>query len=289
MESPSGGGGGKKPEGTVTIIANGTYDITNYKNVEVYVLPASLTYNVHTAPVIGISYTDGLPNDWNVMKEIGQAISQYAGHITADTTEAIYVNKKDSWAYKITPGDTITVNGYQYAIMGFNNYQLTNKANYGGNNTYAGLTFGMVDICGSYKMNSSNTSKGGWGACLMKTSTMATLKNGMPSTMAQVKIPYYNYGGSSMLYSDDYMFLPAEKEVFGVRKLSPTGEANALTQYAYYKNGGSTIKKYNGSAVDWWLRSVFFRNSSSFCIASPSSSAGSGANYAHGVTPCFCV
>ena len=244
-----------------------------------------------TTPVAGISYTNGLPNDWNVMKEIGQLISDASNSITANTTGAIYVNKGNSWAYKITPGDTTMANGFQYAVMGFNNYQLTNISNYGGKNIYAGLTFGMVDCCASFQMNSSNTNGGGWGICLMKTQNMEEiLIEGMPRTMAQIKTPYYVYNGSFMQYSDDYMFLPAEKEVFGTRTYSPSGEASALTQYAYYKNGGSKIKKIDGSAVIWWLRSVYSSNPAGFC----SVDTDGGASYypaggVSGTAPCFCV
>ena len=42
------------------------------------------------------------------------------------------------------------------------------------------------------------------------------------------------------------MFLPEEKEIFEKRYYSPTAEANALTQFAYYKNGGSKIKNLSG-------------------------------------------
>ena len=51
-------------------------------------LEASLT------PKSGITYTSGLPNDWNIMKEIGMAISEASDSINANTTEPIYVNKK---------------------------------------------------------------------------------------------------------------------------------------------------------------------------------------------------
>lgn len=240
-------------------------------------------------PKTGIIYTDGLPSDWNIMKEVAKAISDASSSITANTTGAIYVNNETgSLAYKITPGDTITVNSYPYAVMGFNNYELTNKANYGGNNTYAGLTFGMVDCSGEYSMNSTASNNGSWGTCLMRTSTMETLKAGMPSTMAQIRTPYCD--SKFMFYSDDYMFLPAEKEVFGSRTYSPTEEADALTQYAYYKNGGSKIKNYNSSASYWWLRSARSSDSYSFCIVNHSGSAsGSYAQLAQGAAPCFCI
>ena len=248
-------------------------------------LEASLT------PNSGITYTSGLPNDWNIMKEIAKAISEASNNINANTTAPIYVNKENSWAYKITPGDTITVNNYVYAVMGFNNFALTNQNNYGGTHTTAGLTFGAVDCVRNSSMNSTDNNSGGWGECLMRTSTMPTLQNGMPHALAQVKVPYVDYNLQDVIvYSDDYLFLPAEKEVFGTRTYSPTVEANALTQFAYYKNGGSKIKSLSGSAVYYWLRSVRYNNGSRFCIVDISG----GRNYysasaPRGAAPCFCI
>ncbi len=248
-------------------------------------LQASLT------PKSGITYIAGLPNDWNTTKEIAKAISEASDSINANTTEPIYVNKKNSWAYKITLGDTITVNNYVYAVMGFNNFALTNQENYGATHTTAGLTFGAVDCVRNSSMNSSNTNSGGWGECLMRTSTMPTLQSGMPDTLAKVKVPYVDYDNqSSILYSDDYMFLPAEKEVFGTSYYSPVAEANALTLFAYYRNGGSPIKNFSGQPVWWWLRSVYPDNSSHFCSVYTSGGAGSGyASNSYGVAPCFCI
>ena len=248
-------------------------------------------------PQTGITYTDGLPNDWNTMKEIAKAISEAyggSGGINPNITGSIYVNKGNTWAYKITPGDTINVTSqigtYTYAVMGFNNFVLTNENHYGGTHTTAGLTFGMVDCVGRYKMNSDRTNSGGWGECLMRTSTMPTLQSGMPDTLAQVKVPYVDYGQSAILYSNDYLFLPAEKEVFGTRSHSITAEADALTQFAYYKNGGSTIKNFSGSAVYWWLRSVPYSCSSLFCFVSTSGGEGLySASHTTGAAPCFCV
>ena len=242
-------------------------------------------------PQSGVTYTSGLPSDWNIMKDIAKAISEASGSINANTTEPIYVNKGNTWAYKITPGNTITVNNHLYAVMGFNNFDLTNQGNYGGIHTTAGLTFGTVDCVEKYPMNSSNTNSGGWGQCLMRTSTMPTLQNGMPDTLAQVKVPYVDYNNQSTIsYSDDYMFLPAEKEVFGTHPYSPTTEANALTQFAYYKNGGSKIKSLSGSAVAWWLRSVDYSYSGYFCRVDTSGEADIHyASIARGAAPCFCV
>lgn len=44
-------------------------------------------------PQAGITYTSGLPSDWNIMKEIGMAISEASDSINANTTESVYVSK----------------------------------------------------------------------------------------------------------------------------------------------------------------------------------------------------
>ena len=251
-------------------------------------LEASLT------PKSGITYIAGLPNDWNTMKEIGMTISE-ASNINVNTTGSIYVNKGNTWAYKITPGDTINVTSttgtYTYAVMGFNNFALTNQNHYGGTHTTAGLTFGAVHCVTNAAMNSGDTNSGGWEECLMRTSTMPTLQSGMPDTMAQVKVPYVDHDNqSAVVYSDDFLFLPAEKEVSGTPYYSPTAEGDALTQFAYYKNGGNTVKNFSGSVVRWWLRSVAYNVNDLFCCVDV---AGFGsrrvASYSQGVAPCFCV
>ena len=277
--------------GTRTIVAEGTYDVTEFKNVRVVIGGSFAT----TSPIDGLSYTNGLPNNWSTIKEIAKMISEASGSINANTTGSVYVNNGNKWAYKITPGDTINVTSqkgtYTYAVMGFNNFALTNKSNYGGTHNTAGLTFGAVDCVMNAKMNSSNTNDGGWGNCLMRTSTMPTLKNGMPATLAQVKVPYVDYDNqSTLLYSDDYMFLPAEKEVSGTCKWSPTAEADSLTQFAYYKNGGNKIKSLSGSAVLWWLRSVYSTYDQHFCYVDAYGRVSvGGASGSYGVAPCFCV
>lgn len=271
--------------GTKIITAAGVYDVTEFKSVRVI-----LGTYVSTSPIEGLSYTNGLPNDWNRIKEIAKIISEASESINANTTGSVYVNNGNTWAYKITPGNTINVNNHLYAVMGFNNFALTNQANYGGTHTTAGLTFGTVDCVGKYKMNSSNTNSGGWGQCLMRTSTMHTLQSGMPGTLAQVKVPYVNYRQSTVLYSDDYLFLPAEKEVFGENIATPEAEANALTQFAYYKNGGNKIKSFSGSAVHWWLRSVHYYSNSDFRgVYTSGGGYHAAASDPIGAAPCFCV
>ena len=276
---------------TVTASKNGATASAQISVPSNYIL--AYKASAFTVPQTGITYVDGLPSDWNIMKEIGMAISEASGSINANTVGTIYINRGNMWAYKITPGNTINVTSqigtYTYAVMGFNNFALTNQNNYGGTHTTAGLTFGTVDCIKRDEMNSGNTHSGGWGKCKMRTSIMPNLQNGMPDTLAQVKVPYADNNQGTILYSDDYMFLPAEKEIFETRHYSPLPEANALTQFAYYKNGGSKIKNFS-SASSWWLRSIHHSYSDSFCLVGAQGSASNtSASANQGVAPCFCV
>ena len=275
--------------GTKVITANGSYDVTEFKNVSVIIGNFATT-----SPIEGLTYVDGLPNDWNVMKEIAKIISEASESINANTTGSVYVNNGNIWAYKITPGNTINITSqigtYAYAVMGFNNFALTNQNNYGETHTTAGLTFGTVDCIMKDNINLANSNGGGWGESRIRVTGMSAIRLGMPDTLAQVKVPYVNYNQSTVMYSDDYMFLPADKEVFGKQSWSIVTEANALTQFAYYKNGGSKIKSLSGSAVYWWLRSVPYTNDTDFCDVTSSGFATTGnASFSAGAAPCFCV
>lgn len=234
------------------------------------------------------------------MKEIAKAISEASDSINANTTGSVYVNKGNAWAYKITPGNTINITSqmgtHTYAVMGFNNFALSIQSNYGGTHTTAGLTFGMVDCIAKEKMNETNTNSGGWGDCKMSGLVMNNISNltklALPDEiLATVKVPYATYNNqNTLLYTTGEMFLPAAKEVFGEQGWSTVAESKGLTQFAYYKNGGSKIKSLSGSATFWWLRSVPYTDDTDFCDVTSSGFASTGnASFSTGVAPCFCV
>ena len=79
------------------------------------------------------------------------------------------------------------------------------------------------------------------------------------------------------------IWIPGHKETFNSTSYDTDG-------YAYsdvFKDATSRIKKRNGSASYWWLRSAhyatYFR-----CVGSSGSGSNSSANNAHGVCPGFC-
>ena len=84
----------------------------------------------------------------------------------------------------------------------------------------------------------------------------------------------------------DKLFLLSEVEIFGSTTYSAAGEG---TQYDYYKAGNSKVKKRNGSAADWWERSLIADVSAGFCLVSSYGNAYNGiASAAAGVAFGFC-
>ena len=163
-----------------------------------------------------------------------------------------------------------------------------------------GLCMEFVDCFpDAWQMNTSNTNAGGWNACQMRTVRMAQLFDLLPSDLAAVietaDIPTANNGTGtvSVIDSEDKLFLLAEKEVFGTRTYSVAAEADALTQWAWYathNTNADRVKKRNGSASYWWLRSPFSGDSSIFCDVNSSGSADySYARYSLGVSPGFVI
>lgn len=59
----------------------------------IYIMGEPPVPEASLTPESGVTYTDGLPNDWNIMKEIAKAISEASDSINASTTGSVYINK----------------------------------------------------------------------------------------------------------------------------------------------------------------------------------------------------
>ena len=198
---------------------------------------------------------------------------------------------QDYW--KVGDTKTVAVNGvnYQFQIIGFDHDTLTTAD---GSRTKAGITFQLVDCLNTtYSMNGSNTNSGGWNGSTMRTSTMATLLNQLPTALKNVLKSVNKLSGtgggstSGTQTTHDKLFLLSEVEIFGTTTYSVPGEG---TQYAYYKAGNSKVKKVNGSANIWWERSPFSGNTDNFCRVNISGNANnSNASDSRGVSFGFCV
>ena len=188
-------------------------------------------------------------------------------------------------------GDTknVTIGSATYVveIVGFSN---DDKADGSGK---AGLTFGLKDCLNTaYQMNGSNTNAGGWGSCALRATLRGDIWNQLPSDLRGVikeVTKKASAGNSSSTISSytDTLFLFAEKEIFGSTKYSVNGEG---TQYARFTTSDTRIKKFNGSASYWWLRSPRSGITGFFCAMSSDGKASyGGASDLNGVAFGFCV
>lgn len=159
-----------------------------------------------------------------------------------------------------------------------------------------GLCVEFVDCFpDKYAMNSTDTSAAGWNGCQMRTIKMAQIFDLLPADLKAViaTVNIKASRGSTVVTSQDKLFLLAEREIFATRQFSLQAEWNALKRWQYYANNDTAaarVKKRNGSATSWWERSAMSGNSYSFCIVPASGSASNGnAGFSGGVSPAFCI
>ena len=202
-----------------------------------------------------------------------------------------YISENDLVSDYFNIGDTknVTIGSATYVveIVGFSHDY---KADGSGK---AGLTFGLKDCLNTaYQMNSSNTNAGGWGSCALRATLRGDIWNQLPSDLRGVikeVTKKASAGNSSSTISSytDTLFLFAEKEIFGSTQYSVNGEG---TQYARFTTSNTRIKKLNGSATYWWLRSPYSGNTNSFCGVNSGGTADyDRASLSHGVAFGFCV
>ena len=202
----------------------------------------------------------------------------------------------DYWSVGDTKTITLT-DGNDYTIricdMTPGRYEYTNNSEQKTN-----VVFEFVEcLSTSYSMNDSSTNVGGWAESKMKSTHMQNIFNMLPSDLQGVieEIQIASSVGNKsaeISTSANKLFLPSEYEIFGSGTYS-TGESEGTPQYELYSlNNTNTfrIKKQNGTAKIWWLRSPGTSSTYSFCYVNAYGSAdysGAGSNY--GVSPCFSI
>ena len=142
------------------------------------------------------------------------------------------------------------------------------------------------------RMNSSNTTTGGYGGCEMFTTTLPALANALPSWLSS-RLKTFDVlatkgAGSSELetVSGNKLALRSAIEIFGS---GHNGKAAEGAQLPYYAAGNRVkTRGYSGSADNWWERSP--NSGSDFCyVVSNGSASGSYASSAYGVAPFGCI
>lgn len=178
---------------------------------------------------------------------------------------------------------------------------------------FANEVTGSEAADGSFVMNLTNTTVGGWESCVMRTdilgnnaapsapesgSMMAALPSALRNVMKGAKKYSDNTGGavdgaSYMTETTDYLWLPSEWEVFGSKTYGNSAESTYQKQYEYYASGNSKVFYKHidpATSISWWLRSARADHSGRFGVVTTASKASAtNAGYACGINPCFCV
>ena len=158
------------------------------------------------------------------------------------------------------------------------------------NGQLAKMTFEIVDIPTTHRMNPSNSTTGGWGDSEMREWLNSTMLNALPDYMIDgittVKKEYKNGETGSIVTCDDKLWCLSDKELTNGTTYGDEGEF--YEYWASHNNSGDRIKRYNGIAYDWWLRSV--SNSTNFRDVYDSGNLYDySASSAYGVVFCFCI
>lgn len=162
----------------------------------------------------------------------------------------------------------IANNSHYYSETANENECKDNDDNVLTSQTACGFVVEFVDIVQQTSMNSSSTNVGGW-----KNSSMRTYLNGgfldkLPSDLQSViadttVVSGHGSNDSSNFNSTDKLYLLSTEEVWsdGVYDDTAIGSTRQLEYYANknvstYSNYTYAVKKFNGTAAWWWLRSA---------------------------------
>lgn len=180
---------------------------------------------------------------------------RYPGDIQDSWSEILTAEANGTYSTKYHVGDTkyIEVNGVGLLmqIAAFDGDELADNT---GN---AKISWICKDIFATHNMNPTNTTDGGWQSSNMRSylinDVLGNMSSDLRSAIKEVKKTYYDVGSSSTKTSNDSIWIPSYREVgFG------TGKEESGVQYSeLFTNDSSRIKKYNGSASYWWLRSAY--------------------------------
>lgn len=144
------------------------------------------------------------------------------------------------------------------------------------------------------KMNGTNTNSGSWKDADVRTYlndyVFPAMTEEDKALFMQFKTITANpYNGTVLETTNDYLALCGEKEIFGEEQYGNVTEANALTQFDYYKIIANHTKYANGNLCYWWQRSPCKDFDSAFCLANIGNASFSPAATNNGISPFGCI
>lgn len=202
--------------------------------------------------------------------------------------------------------ETVDISGtYLCYILGFNH----NADLEGANRIHFQLarsTAGKELCFYGCQLSSAFGTAGGWETCNLRneilgtsiTNYSGTFLGALPADLRAVMrtAQKYSDNGSgnfgTVSATTDYLWIPAEKEVFGTVTEGTSGQGEYQAQYAYYATGGSKIRYGHHDTRDtereWWLRSR--ADAFTFCYVDDTGNVASEVpSETFGLAPIFCV
>lgn len=157
----------------------------------------------------------------------------------------------------------------------------------------AKITWILEDsLSAGHRMNATNTNANGWPVTEMRTwlrdTILPTLDSTIRANIKEVSKTSYDYTTQADLTSNETIWLPSLREMFGASQ--PGAESSGCTYTAFFNSNTARIKTISGSAASWWLRSANSSGTSSFWLVSSNGTADyPNAYFANGVAFGFCT
>lgn len=270
---------------TVKVAGDSNHNAPSNKTIAVTVKMASATLADNTpAQIKEIAQSGQAGNYWKAGDSMNIAVKGTVGSLAINGT------------YKAT---IIGINHNQ-SVEGNGVHFIIGKDSTGVDIAFCDSEYGKSGSSAAFRMNTTNTNAGGWNNSYMRKTICPAFLSALPTDWQNAISACTKYsdntgGGndtaSYVTSTSDKIFLLSEFEVQGARTYANSAEKNKQVQYDYYKNGNSKVRyrhDANTAAVFWWLRSVYYYNTGSFCVVNTSGSADYySAYYSFGFAPAF--
>lgn len=276
------------------MVVTATYDTGATKEVTGFTFSPQ-TFSSAGTKTVTISYTENSVTKTATLSVTVIQIGDFATSTWAEIKAAVQagingLDLSEHWAVGDTKSVTLLTgnNVIELQIAGFNHDTYSDGVT-------APVTLVMKNCLNTTaKMNSRNDNAGGYPMSAMRTWLENNIYEKLPPDLKAIVAPvkkkcYTTYNQASSLSEANYnVWLLAEAEVFdSVSYTIGNGEG---TKYPIFTDNASRVKKVNGSASYWWLRSAYSSYSTGFvCVYSDGSVGGDGASGSNGVAVGLCI